>query len=425
MFYSMPVKNSIIAGALLTAFGLAGCYSARRTKGYVPPPSLFTESFETDSLNPDVKHGKYTSYYKDNKITEGFYLNGERSGEWKFYSSGEGDKLGTSYSGNEVLSFKGSYNEGKRTGTWEIYPEVNKYKSVLHYRNGERDSSWTSYWPNRKIASSRTYVNGVIHGVTYDYFEDGTTNWERNYKNGKLHGKVKRYYSTSSLHREMEYRNGNKYNLLRYADINGDSIYGGNIVEGNGLLITYFEPESEGGELVSFAKLEYRDGVLNGEAVYYHKNGKIKSAGHYLNGKKVGIWDYFQRVDGLLYRTDTIKEGDEKLASVSREEEQVYTIVEIMPEFPGGDSGLLNFLAKNIRYPQSAKENGISGTVYVTFVVNSFGVVEDIKILRGIGGGCDQEVIRLMHTMPRWNPGIQRGFPVSVQFNLPVRFALR
>ncbi|MBL4752494.1 MAG: TonB family protein [Flavobacteriales bacterium] len=425
MFYLTHVKNSIIAVTLLVAFGLVGCYSARRTKGTAPPLSLFIENFETDSLNPGVKQGKYTSYYKHNKVAEGFYLNGKRSGEWKFYANGEGYKLGEPFAWSEVLSFQGSYNKGKRTGTWEIYPEVNRYKSILHYRNGEPDSSWISYWPNGKIASSRTYVNGVIHGVTYDYFEDGTTEWERNYKNGELHGKVKRYYSTSSLHREMEYRNGNKYNLLSYTDINGDSIYGGNIIEGNGLLITYFEPESEGSELVRFANQEYRDGVLNGEAVYYHSNGNMKSAGHYLEDKKVGIWDYFQKVDGLLYATDTIEKGDEQLAGASRDEGKVYTVVDIMPEFPGGESGMLYFLARNIQYPDSAKENGISGTVFARFMVNSMGEIENIEILKGISADCDAEVIRVVRKMPNWLPGLRKGFPVSVQYNLPVRFVLR
>ena len=107
------------------------------------------------------------------------------------------------------------------------------------------------------------------------------------------------------------------------------------------------------------------------------------------------------------------------------EEDQVFTIVEQMPQFGGGESDLLNYLAKNIKYPQMAKESGISGIVYVTFVVNKAGQVADVRVLRGIGGGCDKEAIRVVKSMPVWKPGKQRGKAVSVQYNLPVRFVLR
>jgi len=107
------------------------------------------------------------------------------------------------------------------------------------------------------------------------------------------------------------------------------------------------------------------------------------------------------------------------------EEDQVFTIVEQMPQFGSGEADLLNYLAKNIKYPQMAKESGISGIVYVTFVVNKAGKVADVRILRGIGGGCDKEAIRVVKSMPDWKPGKQRGKSVSVQYNLPVRFVLR
>ena len=96
-----------------------------------------------------------------------------------------------------------------------------------------------------------------------------------------------------------------------------------------------------------------------------------------------------------------------------------------MPMFGAGESDLLNYLARNIKYPQMAKESGISGIVYVTFVVGKNGKVGDVRILRGIGGGCDKEAIRVVKSMPDWKAGKQRGKPVSVQYNLPVRFVLR
>jgi protein TonB len=106
-------------------------------------------------------------------------------------------------------------------------------------------------------------------------------------------------------------------------------------------------------------------------------------------------------------------------------EEEIFTIVQDMPSFPGGDGAMLSFLGKNIKYPTLAKESGIQGTVYVTFVVEKDGSVSNVKVLRGIGGGCDEEAIRVVKSMPKWTPGKQRGKPVKVQYNLPCRFVLQ
>jgi len=109
----------------------------------------------------------------------------------------------------------------------------------------------------------------------------------------------------------------------------------------------------------------------------------------------------------------------------SVEEAQIFMVVESMPEYPGGEAALYKFLAENIKYPQMAKESGIQGRVFVTFVVERNGAVTDVRILRGIGGGCDEEAIRVVTNMPQWTPGKQRGKSVRVQYNLPVKFTLQ
>jgi periplasmic protein TonB len=122
---------------------------------------------------------------------------------------------------------------------------------------------------------------------------------------------------------------------------------------------------------------------------------------------------------------------EEAVAAVVKEEvieveekKPIFTIVEEMPSFPGGDEPRVKFLRDNIVYPQMAKENNIQGTVYVSFVVDTKGKVTDVKLLRGIGGGCDEEAIRVVKLMPPWNPGKQNGKSVRVQFNMPIRFTL-
>jgi periplasmic protein TonB len=104
--------------------------------------------------------------------------------------------------------------------------------------------------------------------------------------------------------------------------------------------------------------------------------------------------------------------------------DKVYKIVEEMPSYPGGDEARIKFLVDNFVYPTSAKEKGIQGTVYVTFIVGEDGAVSNVKVLRGIGGGCDEEAVRIMKMMPKWNPGKQDGKNVSVQYNLPIKFKL-
>ena len=106
-------------------------------------------------------------------------------------------------------------------------------------------------------------------------------------------------------------------------------------------------------------------------------------------------------------------------------EEPIFTVVESEPEFPGGMEALYKYLAQNIKYPQLARENGITGKVYVTFVVEKDGSIANPRILRDIGGGCGAEAIRVVKAMPKWSPGKQRGKAVRVQFNLPVNFNLK
>lgn len=101
-----------------------------------------------------------------------------------------------------------------------------------------------------------------------------------------------------------------------------------------------------------------------------------------------------------------------------------YNAVEQMPQFPGGDEKLIQFLQKNLIFPEHAIENQIFGTVYITFIIESDGTVSNPRILRGIGSGCDEEAIRVIKLIPRWIPGKQNGKTVRVQYNLPIKFKL-
>ncbi len=142
--------------------------------------------------------------------------------------------------------------------------------------------------------------------------------------------------------------------------------------------------------------------------------------------------DIFNQDDLAKTTNETVQVQEEVAEVVTKEEvieveetKPVFTIVEEMPAFPGGEAERNKFLATNIVYPQQATENGIQGTVYVSFVVDSKGNVTDVKVLRGIGGGCDEEALRVVKMMPQWHPGKQNGKQVRVLFNMPIYFKLQ
>ena len=108
------------------------------------------------------------------------------------------------------------------------------------------------------------------------------------------------------------------------------------------------------------------------------------------------------------------------------EEQTIFEVVEQMPEFPnGGMAGLMQFLSKNIKYPTIAQENGTQGRVTVQFVVNKDGSIVDAKVIRGVDPYLDKEALRVIGTMPKWKPGMQRGKPVRVKYTVPVMFRLQ
>lgn len=107
------------------------------------------------------------------------------------------------------------------------------------------------------------------------------------------------------------------------------------------------------------------------------------------------------------------------------EETKVFTVVEQMPMFPGGDAALMSYLANNIHYPTVAAENDVQGRVVVGFVVERDGSITDVRILRGVDPSLDREAMRVVKSMPRWTPGKQNGSAVRVKYQVPVAFRLQ
>lgn len=104
--------------------------------------------------------------------------------------------------------------------------------------------------------------------------------------------------------------------------------------------------------------------------------------------------------------------------------EEIFTVVEDQPEFPGGMSAFYQYIGDNMKYPSQARRMGIEGRVYVQFVVDKSGNITEVQAVRGIGAGCDEEAVRVIKGMPQWKPGKQRGRAVKVRMILPITFKL-
>lgn len=129
-----------------------------------------------------------------------------------------------------------------------------------------------------------------------------------------------------------------------------------------------------------------------------------------------------KKTDETVYEISTKDITNVKIKKVDND--SIYQIVEVMPEFSGGMEKMMDYLSNNIKYPEEAKEKGISGRVFLSFVIEKDGSVSNVKVAKGIGKLCDDEAVRVVKAMPKWKPGMQKGKPVRVTYMLPITFKL-
>ena len=129
--------------------------------------------------------------------------------------------------------------------------------------------------------------------------------------------------------------------------------------------------------------------------------------------------------DKKVEMEDTDSDEDEFVPEVEEEDdEDFFMVVENMPEFPGGNLGLMQYIIKNVRYPPIAKEYNITGKVYVRFIVEKSGSVTNVTVARGVDKNLDAEAVRVVKSLPKYKPGKKRGEPVRVMFTIPINFTL-
>tara|TARA_B110000467_G_C18096321_1_gene354710 strand:- start:45 stop:698 length:654 start_codon:yes stop_codon:yes gene_type:complete len=129
-------------------------------------------------------------------------------------------------------------------------------------------------------------------------------------------------------------------------------------------------------------------------------------------------------IEDELEIEDTESDEDEEIEIEEEDDDEFFMVVENMPEFPGGDLGLMKYIQKNVKYPAIAKEYNITGKVYVSFIVDKSGSVTNAKIVRGVDKNLDAEALRVVKSLPKYKPGKQRGKAVRVMFTIPINFTL-
>lgn len=128
--------------------------------------------------------------------------------------------------------------------------------------------------------------------------------------------------------------------------------------------------------------------------------------------------------DPYAYREPFAEPVEPPASYTKKQEDEIHDIVEVMPEFPGGQPALLEYLKNNIRYPEEAKETGLMGKVFVGFVVRKDGSITDVTIKRGVHASLDKEAVRVIKAMPKWKPGMNNGKAVHCRMIVPIKFSL-
>ncbi|MDB5131140.1 MAG: hypothetical protein JWR02_889 [Mucilaginibacter sp.] len=257
------------------------------------------------------------------------------------------------------------------------------------------------FYPNGKIrligtSLTKTYESLKLQGVQITFFPTGHHMRVENFKNGKAYGNIVNYYPNGKLYSIKSYMNDHKIFLKQCNDSMGKVL----AENGNGKWLEFLDETfkntySEGEVRDGLAEGKWRDKTATGDFMYVYRNGEmVSSSNTYLRG--------------IYTPGDTT--GFKPLQGV--------------PNFPGGVEEFGRFLAYNIRYPVVARENNIQGRIIISFVVEIDGSLTEMKIVKGIGGGCDEEALRVMRSSPKWMPAIQDGKAVRMPYSVPIAFTL-
>jgi TonB family protein len=253
------------------------------------------------------------------------------------------------------------------------------------------------FYPSGKLkliggSTGNSLRNLEFQGPYVAFYPNGHKMLDRNYEKSSPIGDEIQYYPNGKLYHIRSYADYNKIFLKQFSDSTG------NVLAENG----------------------------KGKWTEYNENfTAINAGGEIDNGVEDGKWH--GRINDSVYFESVFQNG--KLISTARiykykSMTDVYSKVDVVPEFSGGLNAFGRFLGRNIRYPARARENYTQGQIILSFVIEKDGGITNVKVLRGIGDGCDEEAVRVLNLSPLWKPGMLNGKIVRVAYSMPISFTL-
>lgn len=385
-------------------------YSQVKTKkvSVYSAEEMIKEQYSVLSDLEFIKHGFYKMYFNKNLITEGFYNNDKKDSLWKYNMELSG------------IKFYGYYKNDLKEGEW-VYFNNNTLLSKIIYSN---DTIVNAVSYHNKIKLTETVYYSPGNGKCTKYYPNGNKRIEYFLKNNKYDSIATVFFPNGKLHRIIEMKNNEVFTCIETFDISGNKIDGGNLKNGNGKYIQYYFDNTGIKDKVFSSKTiaNFENGIINGNYSEYDEKNNLLEEGEYINAQKNGKWYELKRKDSPYYNylADTTEIGQYNLGL----DFYNFSLFEEAPVFQDSDEARIKLMMFNTIYPQSARENGVAGTVYVSFKISLIGEIQDIKILRGVSKDLDKEVIRVVSLMPGFSPGFSDGMPVRVQFNMPFKFTL-
>lgn len=355
-----------------------------------------------------IKEGTWQQFFNEKLITKGRYSNNKKDGKWSFYD----------YSGE--VDFTGFYKEDKKDGKWE-YTLNGKTSAVLYYNNGIPDSIFGYFENGNKALEVWQHPDG--EGLIKTYYDNGIVKEVQPTLNGKPNGNYEVYFKNGMLHRRVKFKASQIVSVLETFDMKGEMIDGGTLKNGNGSLVAYFLHDTTAVmPMQKFLNMSFRDGAVNGTASYYYENGVLKSSGFTTNGTTTGAWNFYMENGEVMhiinYDYSPFAENRKQISP------EVFSgninTGQRNPAFMGGEEEWLAFLEKTIRYPNSVADYPALGIVQVEFLVTDVGEVVSGHIVKSVNKALDDEALRVIEKMPRWNPGLNYGMPVSMLMNMPL-----
>ena len=397
---------------------------------------LFTLSMAAvSSMGQTIK--TYSGLYEDGKATYSYYEdeNGERvkHGKFTYNKTQKGVGVGVGAIGGASISYtgtdfaSGNYKDGIKDGTWTYKSKVTggkivfgNFAAVINYVNGRMEG--TLNYDGKIYQMKNNRITGQVKKSDEDWtisgqfdedgFPDGT--WTKKYQSGgNLYVDTEKY--VHGLLIDKQTKNESTREITKYEF---------KYVDPHEYLAAY-DPNKDStivGKLICKEKIYLKQGENNWsplqEGLLPEVFGvDIRTIVEKIQEKR-GFGSEQDEYEGIPFK---------EIVPIRTNEasDKVYNIVEQMPKFPGGEEALMKFINEHIKYPQSALEQGTQGTVMLRFVVTSTGDIGEVQILKGLmNEDCNNEAKRVVKSLPKFNPGMQQGRPVSVWYTTPVRFVI-